>query len=162
MIKKNSILLFLMVFFLSVSAQNHTDSIKIVKIPGGGTRYEQLGKDLKLYQIEYIMNKNPMAVNDLKKAKSLDVFTNIVASCGGGLLGYALGYGLSSGYYEMTLITVGCGFIVIAIPISLAAKNKLDKAIETYNGGLIPQSSYEKPDLKFGVTPNGIGFTLTL
>jgi hypothetical protein len=162
MIKKTSVLLILMVLFLSLSAQNHTDSIKIVKVPGAGTRYIQSGRVLKLYEMEFVMNKNPQAINYLKSAKSLDVFTGIVAGCGAGIISYSLSFGISTGEFSLPGITVGCGLMIIAIPISLATKNKLKMAVDTYNERLKPLTDIEKTDIRFGFTPNGIGLTLTL
>lgn len=68
------IVLLMMFLFLSVSGQNHTDSIQVIKVTSG-IRYEQSGRILKLQDLEFIMNGNKDATIYLRKAKKLSVFS---------------------------------------------------------------------------------------
>jgi hypothetical protein len=112
--------------------------------------------------MEFIMNGNKAATIYLKKAKTLNIFSSIVSGCGGGMIGYPIGYGISTGFYNMTMIAVGCGLVIIAIPISIACKNKLKMAVDTYNSKFDRTGSIDKLDMRFGFTQNGIGLTMTL
>lgn len=161
MFNKFFTVLFMMFLFISASGQNHTDSIQVVKV-SNGTRFEQSGRILKLQDMEFIMNGNKAATIYLKKAKALNIFSSIVSGCGGGMIGYPIGYGISTGYYNMTMIAVGCGLVIIAIPISIACNNKLKMAVDTYNDKFRPIGSIDKLDMRLGFTQNGIGLTLTL
>lgn len=61
----------------------------------------------------------------------------------------------------MTMIAVGCGLVLIAIPISIACKNKLKMAVDTYNE-FKPTGSIDQVEMQLGFTQNGIGLALTL
>ena len=61
-----------------------------------------------------------------------------------------------------SLFSMGCGFVMLAIPISIAGNHKLKMAIGNYNSNLKPQTVLNQLDVKLGCTQNGIGLTLTL
>lgn len=147
--------------FLSVSGQNHTDSIQVVKAINI-TQYRQSGEILNFKDFEIIFRMNQTSTNYLKSAKTLNMFSNIISSSGGFLIGYPIGYGIKTGHYNMTLVAVGCGLAIISIPISMASKNKLKMAVDNYNSRLNSNGSIDNYDLKLGFTQTGIGLTLTL
>ena len=159
--KKSFIVLFMSFLFFSATGQNQTDSIHVVKV-FSGIRYEQSGRILKFQDLEFIMNHDKAAYNYLKKSKSLYVFSSIISGCGGGLIGYPIGYGISTGYYNLSLIVVGCGLVIVSIPISIACDNKIRTAVDTYNSKFNRTGSIDKLDMRFGFTQNGIGLTITL
>jgi len=161
MLKNVFIVLFMLPLFFSASGQNYTDSIQAVK-GFSGTQYTQSGKVLKIQDLEFILNQNKTATIYLKKTKTLNVLSNIVSGCGGGLIGYQIGHGISTGYFNKTIIAVGCGLIIISIPISIAHKNNLKIAVDAYNATLKSTGSINKLDMRLGFTQNGIGLTLTL
>jgi len=162
MFKKSFIVLSMMFLFFTATGQNYTDSIQEVKV-SSGMRYEQSGHILKLRDLEYIMNDNQASTKYLGEAKTLNVFSNIISGSGGALIGYSIGYGLSSRYYfNMTMIFVGCGLVIISIPFSMACNNKMKMAVENYNRTFKSTGSVDRYGLKLGFTQNGIGLTFTL
>ncbi|MDO9154849.1 MAG: hypothetical protein Q7U47_14275 [Paludibacter sp.] len=161
MYKKSIFVLFMFFLFLSVSGQNHTDSIQVVKAINI-TQYRQSGEILNFKDFEIIFRMNQTSTNYLKSAKTLNMFSNIISSSGGFLIGYPIGYGIKTGHYNMTLVAVGCGLAIISIPISMASKNKLKMAVDNYNSRLNSNGSIDNYDLKLGFTQTGIGLTLTL
>lgn len=151
----------MMVLFVSVRGQNHTDSIQRIK-GFGGYRYEQSGRALNLSDIEFVVNRNSVASLLIRKANSLQLTSNIIQYSGGFLIGYSIGYGISKKYFNYSLIAVGCGLVLISIPITIASNNKLKIAVDTYNRGRSSTSQINTYDLKLGFNQNGIGLTLTL
>ena len=147
--------------FMSLYAQNDTDSIQKVKV-SMGYRYEQSGHILTMREIEYIMKDNHEATLYLKNAKTLNAFYNIISFAGGAMIGYPIGYGSSTGYYNWTVFAIGCGLVIISIPISISTHNKLKMAVDTYNKKNKSTGSIDKFDMRFGITQNGIGLTMRL
>jgi len=159
--KKCFIVLFMMFLFITASGQNQTDSIQIVK-NSSSIRFIQSGRILQLQDMEFIMRENKMATIYLKKAKALNTFSSIVSGIGGAFIGYPIGYGISTGNFNLSLITVGCGLVIVAIPISIACKNKLKMAVNAYNVQYNQTGNLDKLDIQLGFSQNGIGLTLTL
>jgi hypothetical protein len=161
MFKKFIVVLFLLFLFFSASCQNHTDSIQLVKV-SSSFRYEQSRRILELQDMEFIMNENKDATTYLRKAKALNLFTGVLSGLGGAMIGYPIGHGIINGDFNMVMIAVGCGLVIVSIPIAIASRNKLKLAIDTYNSNYKPTGSVNKIDVQFAFTQSGIGLTLTL
>jgi len=160
MYKKPIIFLFYLLICISVFSQSSNDSIQIIKI-NTHYRYEQQGHVLNLLQMTQIMKTDKEATKYLKSAKLSNGISVLFEFTGGFLIGYPIGTYIAGKGANLSMLAVGIGFLVVDIPISIATKRNLFKAIHHYNSyksetGLI-SNAY---DFHMGITQNGIGITL--
>jgi hypothetical protein len=146
---------------MSTFSQNSTDSIQKVQ-NNNKLRYEQAGKVFNASELKHILSTNKTSLKYFHKAQTLGGFANSFGYLGGFCIGYPLGYAISGYQMNWSLFAMGCGFVMLAIPISIASNNKLKMAIDTYNSNVKPKSVSNPLDIKLGCTPNGVGITLTL
>ena len=156
MIRNFLLILLLFIFCLPVIGQNETDSIIEAKTTNG-IRFEQSGKVLSMKDIEHIVCDNEAALTIFKTAKTYNVIANVLSGCGSFMISYTIGYFIPSGYFNATMFVVGCGLGVIAIPVTLAFKNKLRQSIAAYNGWFSPIADNTTLNFHVGIVPNGVG-----
>lgn len=161
MVRKSFLLIIMFACIMTTFSQNSTDSINKVLLKDG-VRYEQAGKLLNSYDFKKIFSTNKTSLKYFRNAQTLGGFANVFGYAGGFCIGYPVGYALAGGQMNWSVFATGCGFILLAIPISVAGNNKLKMAIDTYNGNLKPETGSNQLDVKLGFTQNGIGLTLTL
>jgi len=148
--------LLLSIFCVSIFCQNNNDSIVEVKTRNG-IQFKQSGEILRLKDIEFIVAKNEVALNYLKTAKSYYTIAGILSGCAGFMIGFPIGYLVPSGYFNVSMFAVGCGLGIIAIPVTIAFKNKLRLSIDAYNNQLKPVANSVSLNLKIGYSSNGLG-----
>lgn len=161
MVQKSFLLLIMFACIMTTYSQNRTDSIKRVEYKNG-FRYQQADKLLKSTDFKYILSKDKTSLKYFRNAQTLGGFANAIAFTGGFCIGYPIGYAIRGYNMNWSLFSMGCGFVLLAVPISIAGNNKLKMAIDTYNRNLKPISEVNQLDVKLGFTQNGIGITLTL
>ena len=161
MLKKLFLLIILSTCIQSISSQNSTDSIKKVQF-NHDIRYVQSGRMLNSTELIYLLSSNKTSLKYLHNFRTLRGFSNAVSYSGGFCIGYPIGYVIAGYKMNWSLFAMGCGFVVFAIPISIASNNKLKLAINTYNKNVKTRSGLNQLDVKLGCTQNGIGITLTL
>ena len=159
MYKKPIILLFNLIICISIFSQNSNDSIQIIKL-NNNYSYEQNSHVLNYREIKEILKADKEATRYLKSAKLSNDISTALRWAGGFLIGYPIGGLIAGKKVNASMLTVGIGFLVIDIPVSIAVKKNLFKSISVYNDhknatGLI-DNDY---DLQMGITQNGIGFT---
>lgn len=159
MYKKPIILLFNLIISISIFSQNSNDSIQIIKL-NRNYSYEQNSHILNYQEIKEILKADKEATRYLKSAKLSNDISTALRWAGGFLIGYPIGGLIVGKKVNTSMLTVGIGFLVIDIPVSIAVKKNLFKSISIYNDhknatGLI-DNDY---DLQMGITQNGIGFT---
>ncbi len=159
MYKKPIILLFNLIISISIFSQNSNDSIQIIKL-NRNYSYEQNSHVLNYQEIKEILKADKEATRYLKSAKLSNDISTALRWAGGFLIGYPIGGLIAGKKVNASMLTVGIGFLVIDIPVSIAVKKNLFKSISVYNDhknatGLI-DNDY---DLQMGITQNGIGFT---
>ena len=159
MYKKPIILLFNLIISISIFSQNSNDSIQIIKL-NRNYSYEQNSHVLNYREIKEILKADKEATRYLKSAKLSNDISTALRWAGGFLIGYPIGGLIAGKKVNASMLTVGIGFLVIDIPVSIAVKKNLFKSISVYNDhknatGLI-DNDY---DLQMGITQNGIGFT---
>jgi len=124
-----------------------------------GNNYSFRNEVLTLNKMEGMMQNNTVATEYLKSAKGSSGFANVLAYAGGFLIGYPLGTAIGGGKPNWTLAAIGCGLIVIDLPIISSANKNLKKAVKAYN--LVETlSRVEKYELKLGMNQNGMGLAL--
>jgi len=159
MIKKLILSLLGLTISLSIFSQNQTDSIKIFKI-FGGYRFENKENVLTYNDMLDMMKDNPEAYQLMNKAKSTAGFANIMACAGGFMIGWPLGTALGGGKPNWTLAGVGCGLLIVTIPIISSSNQNALIAIKKHNSS-IKKLSYQKQfDIKVGMCSNGLSLKL--
>lgn len=157
--KRLFIILILSTTFIHFSYGQKNDSITL-KSTFGGYQVFQGEKQLNMTQLSNLLASNEVAFSKLKSAKSTNLIASILGGVGGYLIGYPIGTALAGGQANWKMAGIGAGLAVIAIPISISANNNIKNAIKIYNGSLRTSSFFEKSELKFAMTENGIGLVL--
>jgi len=136
------------------------DTIEIIK-RGLGYQYKYKGENLTLSQIGTFMEKNNSTAELYKSAKNTTGTLSVLSYIGGFCLGYGLGPVLYGKEPNLTIAGIGCGIMVVTIPIVSSAENKLKKAVDIYNAisrdAMVAPAHYE---LKLAIIPNGIGVAI--
>lgn len=157
--RKISILTLLAVSVSFTFGQTASDSISMKKVFGGYQFY--LGEQrLNVNQLVNTIKPNNQAYQQIKSAQSTYTLATIIGSVGGFMVGWPIGTALGGGEPNWTMAGIGAGLIVVSIPITQSFNRKAKQAVETYNGGLQTSSFWEKNELKFSLTGNGIGLIL--
>ena len=160
MYKKPIIFLFYLLICISVFSQSSNDSIQIIKI-NTNYRYEQLGHVLNLRQMTQIMKTDKEATKYLKTAKLSNGISVLLECTGGFLIGYQIGTYIAGRGANLSMLAVGISFLVVDIPINIATKRNLFKAINLYNTHKTATGlNGNDYDFHLGITQNGIGITL--
>jgi hypothetical protein len=158
--KRNLIALVIGLFLtFSLSAQV-ADTISYTKV-FGGFKYSKGNEILSLKKINVLVKEDPKAYAYMKKAVVGSSIAQVFGGIGGGLIGYTLGTAAGGGDAEWSIALVGCGFIVVALPLAHSADKNVLKAVQTYNRGIKPISSINSYNLKLTATTSGIGLRLT-
>ena len=132
MYKKPIILLFNLIISISIFSQNSNDSIQIIKL-NRNYSYEQNSHVLNYQEIKEILKADKEATRYLKSAKLSNDISTALRWAGGFLIGYPIGGLIAGKKVNASMLTVGIGFLVIDIPVSIAVKKNLFKSISIYN-----------------------------
>ena len=134
------------------------DTIQFAKGAGGNT-YIYNNQVLTLDKLGTMMQDNAIATGYFKKAKGNSGFANVLGYAGGFLIGYSLGTAIGGGEVNWSVVGVGCGLIVIAIPVVSSANKNLKNAVNAYNHGN-RTSCIDTFDLLLGVNQSGLGLAI--
>lgn len=88
---------------------------------------------LTLKRMNELMQGNPTSMGYYKKAKSTTGIITVLSFAGGFMIGYSLGTMLGGGQPNLGLAAVGCGLLVITLPIASSADKNLLKTVKAYN-----------------------------
>jgi len=151
--------------FLTVSAtftygQVAVDSISMKRAPLGGFWYYQGERRLTMPELVNIMQPNDLAYYHIRSAQTSQTGGFILSYAGGALIGWPVGTALGGGEPNWLLAGIGAGLVLVAIPIGLHSTRQSRQAVDIFNSGLQTSSFWDENELRFTVTPNGIGFTL--
>lgn len=99
----------------------------------GGYRFERDSVSISPKMVLEVMEDNPLAHMEFKKAKTnLDV-ASVLGFTGGLLIGIPLGTAIVGGEPEWGLAAGGLGLILISIPFNNAFKQHALSALDNYN-----------------------------
>lgn len=97
----------------------------------------------------------------IKKAKSQNTISSILAFAGGGLIGVPLGQSISSREPNWTFAYIGAGITAIGIPLAICSFHNAKKGVEAYNTSLKSTTQYQfRPEFKIMVNGNGLGLSM--
>ena len=154
---KSFTVLFCLILSLSVFSQSNNDSIQRVK-SAGGYQYEQFGHTLTLENMTDVMKSNPLATKYIKSAKGSIGIATVLGYGGGFLIGYPIGTAIAGGKANWTMAIIGCGLVIITIPIVSSANKNIKMAVDTFNKDKkVTSNIHSDYDLKLGFTQNGLG-----
>lgn len=125
-----------------------------------GTTYRQNDQKLSGADLMNKLKENPVALREMKKARTNQAFSTIFSGVGGFMIGWPLGTAAGGGDANWTMAGIGAGLIVAAIPFEIAFSKRARNAINTYNSGL-GKSSWRRPQLNLGFTRHGMGMKLS-
>jgi hypothetical protein len=118
----------------------HLDTSKPIQIEGGP--YRQNDEPLLMDDLEEKLAAHPAASSHLSGYKVNKWTGSILATVGGGLVGWNLGDNLTKkGDKTWTPALVGAGAIVLAIPFALIADGQMRSAAEAYNASFTQAKS---------------------
>lgn len=119
-----------------------------------GVKIMQDGKELRPKQVLRIMESNPAAHAEFKKAKSNNDAAQVFGAIGGFMIGWPLGTAIAGGDPQWGLAAGGAGFILLSIPFSNGFTKHAKSAIEIYNNSSEPTSRHS---YSLQVVPYGAG-----
>ena len=125
-----------------------------------GYKFEQNNNRLSWKEVIKKTESNIEANLLIKKAKSQNTISSILAFAGGGLIGIPLGQSISNKDPNWTLAYIGGGIAVIGIPIAIKASKNIRKGVELYNSSLKSTTSHFQPEYTIIVNGNGIGLAM--
>ena len=125
-----------------------------------GYKFEQNGKRLSWKNLVNVTESNIQSNLLIKKAKSQNTISNILAFAGGGLIGIPIGQSIYDREPNWTLAYIGGGIAVIGLPIAIKASKNAKKGIDLYNSSLNSTSGYFEPEFKIIANGNGIGLSM--
>lgn len=105
-----------------------------------------------------ITKNNPVAYNAVAKAGTNNAASIVFSAIGGGLIGWQLGNIITGEPVNKYLLGAGVAVIWITIPLDIAYKRNLRRAVNSYNQG-VPTASRSK-QLELGICENGLGLRL--
>jgi len=137
------------------------DTIQIAK-SGIGYSYTYKGERLTLTQLESFFNKNTQSFGLYQAAKSTSGFAGVMSYIGGFFVGYGLGTVFYRPELGLKMTGIGCGILVVTLPIVSASHNQLKKAVQSYNM-VTKRTSYTIPkqQIQLSAVQNGVGVAIT-
>lgn len=112
-------------------------------------------------QLTDAVRSNPMAVSELNKAKTANVFGSMLAYAGGYMIGYPIGTALGGGQMSWGMFGIGAGLAILTIPISKAINKHLNAAVSAYNANPNGLSMSTGNELKLDFADTGVGLKMT-
>lgn len=129
--------------------QKFDASSRITARSGGlGNTYEQAGRTLDRGDMLDKLSELQPTQADAGSAKVLGTVAALIGAVGGALIGWPIG-AAAAGAQEppWILAGIGAGITVVSIPFSIAAENKVERAVENHNKSLeATPPSEAKPD----------------
>ena len=158
--KKISLIWILLILSCSFAfGQNPSDTIFMKKV-FGGYKFIYGEKNLNMSKLVKTMEPNQQAYQQIKSAQSTYTFASILGFAGGFMIGWPLGTAIAGGEPNWVLAGIGAGLVIVTIPISQKFNKQARTAVTTFNEGAKTSSFWDKTDLRFGFTGNGVGFTM--
>ena len=151
---------FYLIFFLhflalQVKAQNKPEIFLPIEIKDDKIYFLDQNK-LNYQDIYKLVKVNAEAKKLMKRSQSLSSWSYITAYSGGSLIGWQIANFIFG--KDVNEFSAGLGLCLAGISLSLdsSAKNKIHDAVTTYNGG--SGLSHKNPNIKLGISGNGVGW----
>ncbi len=99
----------------------------------GGLRFERDTLIISAKQVQYILEVNPTAFAEFKKARVNSAVASVLGFSGGLLIGVPIGTALVGGNPEWGLAMGGAALLITSIPFNRAFKRHALSAVDIYN-----------------------------
>ena len=143
----------------AVTAALVKDSIEITKLKSGH-KYTYKGETLTMNRLGELLNNNTTSAKYFSKAKGNAGLLQVTSYLGGALIGYPIGTMLGGGKPLWKLAAVGCGILVISIPIVSSVNANLLKAVNAYNQESALTKKDNFFDVKLGLNQSGVALIM--
>lgn len=136
-----------------------TDTIQMTKA-GGTCRYKYKGEEISAIGLQEVIQNNATAMQYFNKAKGTAGFVNIIAYCGGFLIGYPIGTAIGGRQPNWTMAIIGGGLVVLAIPIAGSINRNISKAVNAYNQDILTPRKETGYNVRLGMNQSGLGLAI--
>ncbi len=113
----------------------------------GGVVFQLDSTTISMKQTMGVLQKNPQAYQEFRKAKANQSAASIMGFAGGLLIGFPVGTAIAGGEPEWGLAAGGAALILGSIPLSRAFRGRALNALDIYNGR--QNTSRLKPEFYF-------------
>jgi len=124
-----------------------------------GTKFISDGKVLKPREVSVILESNPEAYQEFKKARTNLAVANVFGFIGGAMIGWPLGAAAGGGDPQWGVAGAGAGVILLSIPFSSSYSKRAKRAIDLYNNK--PTSAIQRQS-SLSLQPWGFGARIRL
>jgi hypothetical protein len=131
MLRLFAILSFILITITSFSQSSHGD-LRMEKT-FGGVKFFEGSRIRKPREVLQIMEVNPEAYVEFKKAKSSYDAAQVFGFVGGFMIGWPIGTAIGGGEPQWGLAAGGAAVLLLSVPISNGFKRHASKAISIYN-----------------------------
>ena len=148
----------LFVGLASAFAQTANDTIAMEK-----NKYYYHGLQIEsMRQMKSLVANDELALKEVKKAAVTSGFSYVLSYCGGFALGYELGSYLFGNFSPNPYVLAGgVALAGVGIGLGFLADSQLQKGVAIYNANLGATSYGGSIQVDFGLTPGGVGLTLS-
>ncbi|MCR9182181.1 MAG: hypothetical protein NXH73_04580 [Flavobacteriaceae bacterium] len=155
---------FVLFLFFGISpvisqAQDKDQSLIVTQNFWHGVRVYQEENQLSLRKTQELMASVPLALEEIKKARTNGVFSMVFGGLGGAFVGYPIGREIGGGDPEWIMAGIGAGLIAISIPFESAKFKRTKNAAALYNEhkGYAHKSNM---NINFQVSGNSMGLVI--
>jgi len=135
------------------------DTIQVAKM-GSGYRFKYKGEELTGLRLEDVIQNNAEAARYFNKAKVSASFGSVLGYAGGFMIGWPIGTALGGGKANWTMAAIGCGLVVIAIPIVSSSNHNVLKAVNAFNQETLTSSRNTYYNITLGMNQSGLGLAI--
>lgn len=143
-----------------IYAQSNEYSIQVKK-EAIGTSFLQDEKKLSPRQLLEITRYNPLAYEEMKRAKSNYSAATVMGAIGGFLVGWPLGTAIAGEKPNWTMAGIGACFVGVSIPLAVLYTKQAKNAVDMHNQK-VRQIPYNNYNLGIGITGNGFGLRIKI
>ncbi|GHT10438.1 hypothetical protein AGMMS4956_01780 [Bacteroidia bacterium] len=122
-------------FAITFSAKSQVAEVDVIEVKTNfwGSRVYWGGNLLNLYQLNDMLQIEPLAAEAFKNYKKNMILAGTLAYIGGFMIGWSVGTVLADRGMNWAMMGVGAGFIVLPIPFSTKSVRQLHDAVGLYN-----------------------------
>jgi len=156
-------LMFLTSLFMLICSLNLCSAQAIESYDSGaGKVYTYQGERINSLEMKDLIREVPVAFSVLKKARANSFTAKLFAFSGGFCIGFPIARGYKEGSeINYDIMKIGGALLAIALPISMAASRKRQKAVEIYNASVAAAARRNfSPRLSFVSNREGAGIAL--
>lgn len=159
---KKLLLVFAVLFIglSSINAQSSNEPIVIEKTFLGRKYYQGDKAIRRISDLKDIVANDELALKEMKKADVANGFSLVLSVVGGFAVGWELGCWIYD-RFNPYVFGVGAGVAAVGIGLSALTNSHVKKGVMIYNENLGKTSCGDPIQLDFGLTPGGVGLTLS-